>query len=89
MIKKPKWITILSDNGAHYYCMELMLIIAYWPEWYNVISRKWIFLEAGEAKTSINSYHAQVILTFYFSSYLFILTYKFVDISINKALYKT
>ncbi len=39
-VKKPKWITILSDNGAHYHCTKLMLIIVHWPEWYNVIPRK-------------------------------------------------
>jgi len=26
--KKPKWIKILSDNGAHYHCSELMAMIA-------------------------------------------------------------
>uniref|UniRef100_U9T958 Uncharacterized protein n=1 Tax=Rhizophagus irregularis (strain DAOM 181602 / DAOM 197198 / MUCL 43194) TaxID=747089 RepID=U9T958_RHIID len=57
---KPKWVTIMSDNGMHYHCTELMLIIAHWKEWYNIIPRKWIFLEAGEAKTSIDSHHAQV-----------------------------
>ena len=36
------------------------------PEWVTFISdngievRKWIFLEAGEAKTAIDSHHAQV-----------------------------
>ncbi|RHZ83505.1 hypothetical protein Glove_91g130 [Diversispora epigaea] len=25
---KPKWITIMSDNGMHYHCTELMLIIS-------------------------------------------------------------
>ncbi|CAB4442454.1 unnamed protein product [Rhizophagus irregularis] len=57
---KSKWVTIMSDNGMHYHCTELMLIIAHWKEWYNIIPRKWIFLEAGEAKTSIDSHHAQV-----------------------------
>ena len=46
----------------HYHCTELMLILGYWKEWYNVIPRKWIFLEAGEAKTTIDSHHAQVHL---------------------------
>jgi hypothetical protein len=59
---KPKWVTIMSDNGPHYHCTELMLIIGHWKEWYNVIPRKWIFLEAGEAKTLIDSHHAQVII---------------------------
>jgi hypothetical protein len=38
-----------------------MLIISYWKEWYNIIPRRWLFLEAGEAKTAIDSHHAQVI----------------------------
>ncbi|CAB4400052.1 unnamed protein product [Rhizophagus irregularis] len=29
-------------------------------EWYNVSIKNWIFLEAGEAKTSIDSHHAQI-----------------------------
>ncbi|RHZ54903.1 hypothetical protein Glove_421g102 [Diversispora epigaea] len=57
---KPKWITIISDNGPHYHCTELMLIIGHWNEWYNIVPRKWIFLEAGEAKTLIDSHHAQI-----------------------------
>ncbi|PKB97504.1 hypothetical protein RhiirA5_384621 [Rhizophagus irregularis] len=39
---------------------ELMLIIGQWKEWYNIIPRKWVFLEAGEAKTAIDSHHAQI-----------------------------
>jgi len=62
MNPKPKWITIMSDNGMHYHCTELMLIIGQWKEWYDIIPRKWIFLEAGEAKTAIDSHHAQVHL---------------------------
>ena len=58
---KPKWITILSDNGMHYHCTELMLIIGHLKEWYDIIPRRWLFLEAGEAKTAIDSHHAQVI----------------------------
>jgi len=57
---KPKWISILSDNGMHYHCTELMLIIGHLKEWYDVIPRRWLFLEAGEAKTAIDSHHAQV-----------------------------
>ncbi|RHZ82295.1 hypothetical protein Glove_109g253 [Diversispora epigaea] len=57
---KPKWVTIMSDNEMHYHCTELMLIIGKWKEWYNIIPRKWVFLEAGEAKTAINSHHAQI-----------------------------
>ncbi|POG58390.1 hypothetical protein GLOIN_2v1790442 [Rhizophagus irregularis DAOM 181602=DAOM 197198] len=60
MNPKPKWITIMSDNGMHYHCTELMLIIGQWKEWYNIIPRKWVFLEAGEAKTAIDSHHAQI-----------------------------
>ncbi|RIB21515.1 hypothetical protein C2G38_2176369 [Gigaspora rosea] len=29
-------------------------------EWYNIECKKWCFLEAGEAKMSIDSHHAQV-----------------------------
>jgi hypothetical protein len=80
---KPKWITIISDNGPHYHCTELMLIIGHWNEWYNIVPRKWIFLEAGEAKTLIDSHHAQVISFFILLFYYFIY---FIDIdnSINK-----
>ncbi len=58
--KKPEWISIVSDNGPHYHNSELMIILSYWKEWYNVRVNKWVFLEAGEAKTSIDSHHAQV-----------------------------
>src|SRR5205085_3410554 len=65
--KRPKWVSIISDNGGHYHNSELMVILSYWYEWYNVEVKKWIFLEPGEAKTTINSHHAQVIpLTFSF-----------------------
>ncbi|CAB5350103.1 unnamed protein product [Rhizophagus irregularis] len=37
-----------------------MIILSYWKEWYNVSIKNWIFLEAGEAKTSIDSHHAQI-----------------------------
>jgi hypothetical protein len=57
---KPKWVTIMSDNGMHYHCTELMLIIKQWEEWYGITPRRWLFLEAGEAKTVIDSHHAQV-----------------------------
>lgn len=59
---KPDWITFLSDNGPHYHNAELMLILGHWNEWYNITVKKWIFLEAGEAKTSIDSHHAQVCI---------------------------
>ena len=59
--KKPKWITIISDNGPHYHNSELMIILSYWKEWYNIYVKKWIFLEAGEAKTAIDSHYTQVL----------------------------
>ncbi|RHZ68621.1 hypothetical protein Glove_294g79 [Diversispora epigaea] len=58
--KKPKWITILSDNGPHYHCTELMIIMGQWKDWYQIIPKQWIFLEAGEAKTAIDSHHSQI-----------------------------
>lgn len=58
--KKPEWISIISDNGPHYHNSELMIILSYWKEWYDIKVNKWVFLEAGEAKTSIDSHHAQV-----------------------------
>jgi hypothetical protein len=58
--KKPKQVTIISDNGPHYHNSELMIILSHWYDWYGIEIRKWIFLEAGEAKTSIDSHHAQV-----------------------------
>ncbi|RIA79588.1 hypothetical protein C1645_840341 [Glomus cerebriforme] len=39
-----------------------MLILGHWSEWYNIMVKKWVFLEAGEAKTSIDSHHAQVCI---------------------------
>ena len=64
---KPKWIVIISDNGPHYHNSEMMAIIAQWKDWYDITVRKWIFLEAGEAKTTIDSHHASVskILIYY------------------------
>jgi hypothetical protein len=58
--KKPKFVTIISDNGGHYHNTELMIILSHWKEWYDICVKKWIFLEAGEAKTAIDSHHAQV-----------------------------
>ncbi|GBC53669.2 hypothetical protein GLOIN_2v1483553 [Rhizophagus irregularis DAOM 181602=DAOM 197198] len=58
--KKPKYITIISDNGGHYHNTELMIILSHWKEWYDVYINKWIFLEAGEAKSTIDSHHAQI-----------------------------
>ncbi|GBB97072.1 hypothetical protein RclHR1_29090001 [Rhizophagus clarus] len=57
---KPKWITIISDNGPHYHNTQLMIILSYWYDWYNIEVRRWIFLEAGEAKISIDFYYAQI-----------------------------
>ena len=38
-----------------------MIILSHWLEWYQINVKKWIFLEAGEAKTAIDSHHAQVL----------------------------
>jgi hypothetical protein len=57
---KPAWITVISDNGPHYHNTELMIILSHWKEWYGIRIKNWIFLEAGEAKTTIDSHHAQV-----------------------------
>ena len=59
--KKPTWVTIISDNGPHYHNTELMIILSYWKEWYGISIKNWTFLEAGEAKSAIDSHHAQVI----------------------------
>jgi hypothetical protein len=37
-----------------------MAILSHWQHWYNVEIRRWLFLEAGEAKTAVDSHHAQV-----------------------------
>ena len=58
MNPKPRWIKIISDNGGHYHNSELMAIISHWYCWYNVEVRGWIFLEPGEAKTTVDSHHA-------------------------------
>jgi hypothetical protein len=58
--RKPKFVTIISDNRGHYHNTELMVILSHWKEWYDICVKKWIFLEAGEAKTAIDSHHAQV-----------------------------
>lgn len=65
---KPKWISIISDNGPHYHNSELMIIMSKWYEWYRIHVKKWIFLEAGEAKTTVDSHHAQVCNAKYFFS---------------------
>lgn len=66
---RPKWVTIFSDNGPHYHNSELMVILSQWKDWYDIEIKKWIFLEAGEAKTCIDSHHAQVIFFFSISFY--------------------
>ena len=38
----------------------MMAIIAHWKDWYDIIIRKWIFLEVGEAKITIDSHYASV-----------------------------
>ena len=62
MEKKPEWVTIISDNGGHYHNSDLMMTLRYWSDWYGIWPKKWIFLEPGEAKTTIDSHHAQVCL---------------------------
>lgn len=64
MERKPQWVEILSDNGPHYHNKELMIIISQWFKWYNIKIRSWIFLEPGEAKTTVDSHHAQVIISY-------------------------
>ncbi|CAG8827520.1 18220_t:CDS:2, partial [Racocetra persica] len=34
--------------------------MGYWPEWYGIQVEKCVFLEAEEAKTMIDSHHAQI-----------------------------
>lgn len=60
MEKKPSWVEILSDNGAHYHNKELMIMISQWSKWYDIEIKSWTFLEPGEAKTTVDSHHAQV-----------------------------
>lgn len=60
MEKKPSWIEVLSDNGAHYHNKELMIMISQWSKWYDIEIKSWTFLEPGEAKTAVDSHHAQV-----------------------------
>ncbi len=37
-----------------------MMLIAYWYDWYKIDVKSWIFLEPGEAKTTVDSHHASV-----------------------------
>lgn len=48
----------MSDNGGHYHNADLMMIMAFWPKWYNV-----------EVKTAIDSHHMQVNQNQLFVSY--------------------
>jgi len=70
MDPKPLWIKIISDNGGHYHNSELMTIISHWYDWYSIEVRGWIFLEPGEAKTTVDSHHATVN-NFYNEFFLF------------------
>ncbi|RIB13454.1 hypothetical protein C2G38_2197809 [Gigaspora rosea] len=47
--KKPTW-----------YNSELMAIVGYWHEWYDIKVESWLFLEPGEAKTIVDSHHAAI-----------------------------
>ncbi|GES79934.1 hypothetical protein GLOIN_2v1790442 [Rhizophagus clarus] len=58
--KKPQWICVISDNGPHYHNSELMSIVAHWYDWYQIQVRSWLFLEPGEAKTTIDFHHASI-----------------------------
>lgn len=33
---KPKSVIIMSDNGGHYHNADLMMIMGYWSEWYEI-----------------------------------------------------
>ncbi|RIB04743.1 hypothetical protein C2G38_2221482 [Gigaspora rosea] len=57
---QPEWVTFISDNEPHYHNADLMMIMGRWKEWYNIHVRKWTFLEAGEAKTAIDSHYAHI-----------------------------
>ncbi|CAB5363366.1 unnamed protein product [Rhizophagus irregularis] len=37
-----------------------MAIISHWYDWYGIEVRGWIFLEPGEAKTTVDSHHATI-----------------------------
>ncbi|CAB5200017.1 unnamed protein product [Rhizophagus irregularis] len=36
------------------------MTLRYWQDWYSIWPKKWIFLEPGKAKTTIDSHHAQI-----------------------------
>lgn len=73
--RKPKWIRVISDNGPHYHNSELMTIIAHWYDWYQIQVHSWLFLEPGEAKTTIDSHHASVSFQLYIPIKKFFITY--------------
>ena len=86
---KPKWVIIMSDNGPHYHNTEMMLVISCWKEWYDIECKRWVFLEAGEAKTSIDSHHAQVRCYFPFfvnCTHLYLITSMYTDFSCYQTL---
>jgi hypothetical protein len=66
---KPSWIKVISDNGRHYHNSELMIIISHWYDWYGMKVCGWIFLKPGEAKTTVDSYHATVSTVLLFTSF--------------------
>ncbi|RHZ82005.1 hypothetical protein Glove_115g68 [Diversispora epigaea] len=49
---------VITNNGLHYHNSELMSIIAHWYDWYQIYVHSWLFLEPGEAKTTIDSHYA-------------------------------
>ncbi|GES74197.1 hypothetical protein GLOIN_2v1790442 [Rhizophagus clarus] len=58
---KHGWILHTSgDTKGHYHNTELMIILSHWKEWYDVSINRWIFLETGKVKFTIDSYHAQI-----------------------------
>ena len=91
----PRWIKVISDNGGHYHNSELMAIISHWHSWYGVEVRGWIFLEPGEAKTTVDLHHATVYMStvIWFFLFFFFCIFKIFyfinkkDCSRNKAIY--
>lgn len=82
---KPKWIIVMSDNGPHYHCSETMALVSKWVEWYNIECKKWCFLEAGEAKTSIDSHHAQVIIIITLVFFTILFTQAIINFQFNQS----
>ncbi len=37
---KPKWISIISNNGPYYHNADLMIILSHWLEWYQINVKK-------------------------------------------------